>query len=508
MENLIYFVAVVTLFVGCVIGYFLRQRLLGRRVSSSEIKAAKALEEAKEKAREILIAAKERSNRFVEEAKKEIKERENQLLKFEERLAKKEEFLDKRQGGFDKEAKEIVLQKENLKKAELEIQGSREKAIQELERVSKLGREEAKAELIVQIEKDSKEDLWAKVKKLERENLDEFERKARELLTMIVQRYASAQVSEISTTTVNLPSDEFKAKIIGKEGRNIRALERATGTEILIDDTPEALTISSFDPIRRQIAKLSLEKLIADGRIQPARIEELVKKAEEEIKEEIKKAGEEAAYESGILDLDPRLIHLLGRLKFRSSYGQNVLTHSLELVYIGGMLASELGADVRVVKKAALLHDIGKAIDHEVEGTHVEIGKKILEKLGVEKAVVQAMQAHHEEYPYETLESRIVQTADAISGSRPGARRGTLETYLKRLEGLEKIANSFPGVEKSYAIAAGREIRIFVNAEAIDDLEAHKLARDIANRIEGELKYPGEIKVNVIRETRVIEYAR
>ena len=309
-------------------------------------------------------------------------------------------------------------------------------------------------------------------------------------------------------TSVEIPSDDIKGKIIGKEGRNIRAFEKATGVEVIIDDTPGTVTLSSFDPVRRQIARTALQNLITDGRIQPAKIEEMVEKAKESIAETIKKKGEEAAYEAGVFNLDPRIILILGRLHFRSSYGQNVLQHSIEMAHIAGMLAEELGADPAVSRAGALLHDLGKAVDHEVPGTHVEIGKRILEKFGADPAVVKAMQAHHEEYPYETLESRIVQAADAISGSRPGARRDSIENYIRRLKELEDIANTFPGLEKAYAIQAGREIRVFVKPGEVSDLEAQKLARDIAVRVEQELKYPGEIKVTVIRESRIIEYAR
>ncbi|OGF94966.1 ribonuclease Y, partial [Candidatus Giovannonibacteria bacterium RIFOXYC1_FULL_48_8] len=313
---------------------------------------------------------------------------------------------------------------------------------------------------------------------------------------------------EVTTAAVTIPSDDIKGKIIGKEGRNIRALERAAGVEIIVDDTPGSVVISSFDPVRRQVAKIALENLILDGRIQPARIEETVEKAKNEIEKMIKDAGEKAAFEVGIFDIDPRLLMLLGRLKFRTSYGQNVLQHSIEMSHVAGMLASELGADIAIAKKGALLHDIGKAVDHEIQGTHVEIGRRILQKFNVDSKVIQAMQSHHEEYPYETLESIIVQIADAISASRPGARRDSVENYLKRLEDLERIANSFGVVEKSYAIQAGREIRVFVTPEKISDLEMKNLARDIANQIEQELKYPGEIKVHVIRENRAVEYAR
>ena len=384
----------------------------------------------------------------------------------------------------------------------------KERQLAELEKVAGMDKEKAKEVLFQKVEEESKEDIIAHIKKMDREGKEAIEKKANDLLASVIQRYTNSQVSEISTTVVNITSDDIKGKIIGKEGRNIRALERITGVEILIDDTPGAIIISCFDPIRRQVAKLALDKLIADGRIQPARIEEAVEKAHEEINNKIKEAGENAVYEAGLVGIDPRLVNLLGRLHYRTSYGQNVLMHSLEAVHIGAMLAEELGGDVHVSKMGALFHDIGKAVDHEVQGTHVEIGRKILQKFGIDEKVILAMQSHHEEYPYMTLESIIVQVAEALSAARPGARRGTIETYLRRLEELEGIANSFKGVEKSYAISAGREIRIFVTPDKIDDLGARKLAREIASKIEKELKYPGEIKVNVIRETRVLEYAR
>ena len=344
--------------------------------------------------------------------------------------------------------------------------------------------------------------------KFEQQNKAELDAKAREIMTLSIQRYAGSHIADATTTVVSLPNDEVKGKIIGKEGRNIKAIERMTGVDVIIDDTPEALVISGFDPVRRQIAKLAIDKLIADGRIHPAKIEETVLKAKEELNEKIKEAGEAAIFEVGIGAVDPKLVYLLGRLAYRTSYGQNVLVHSTEMAHVAGMIASELGADVMVSKKGALFHDIGKAVDHEVQGTHVEIGRKILQKFGIDEKVIRAMESHHEEYPYSTLESRIVQTADAISGARPGARRDTVEVYIKRLEDLERIAKSFSGVEKSYAIQAGRELRVFVFPSQVDDLSALKMSRDIAHKIESEMKYPGEIKVNVIRETRAIEYAR
>jgi len=377
-----------------------------------------------------------------------------------------------------------------------------------LEKIAKLSKDQAKDELLKIIENQYQKELFEQLKKLEKERKEELEKKARDIMVSAMQRLDSSQIAEVTSTIVSLPSDEMKGRIIGKEGRNIKTLERLTGVDVIIDETPETLVISGFDPVRRQIAKLALEKLMADGRIQPARIEEMVEKAKQEIDEKIKEAGEAAVYDTGVVGLDPKLIQLLGRLRFRTSFGQNVLLHSIESAHLAGMLASELGADVTVAKKAALLHDIGKALDHEISGSHVEIGKRILEKFGIDEKVIKAMQAHHEEYPYETLESCIVQAAESVSAARPGARKETLENYLKRLEELEAIATSFSGVEKAYAIQAGREIRVFVTPEKVDDLKAYKLAKDISKEIEKELKYPGEIKVTVIRETRAIEYAR
>jgi ribonucrease Y len=362
--------------------------------------------------------------------------------------------------------------------------------------------------LFTNIENEYRQELFEKMNTLESSNREQIDKKAREMITIAIQRYAGSHAADATTTVVNLPSDEVKGKIIGKEGRNIKTIERLTGVDVIIDDTPESLIISGFDPARRQVARLAIEKLIADGRIHPARIEETVEKAREEINEKIRQAGEAALFEIGAGSVDPKLTFLLGRLAFRTSFGQNVLLHSIEMAHVAGMLAAELHADVRVAKMGALFHDIGKAVDHEVQGTHVEIGRKILQKFNIDERVIRAMEAHHEEYPYTSLESRIVQAADAISGARPGARRDTVEVYLKRLEDLERIANSFEGVDKSYAVQAGRELRIFVTPTNIDDLAAVKLAKDVAHKIESEMKYPGEIKVNVIRETRAIEYAR
>ena len=493
---------------GIIVGYFLRWLVTLGQKGSLELSVKEALLSAKDDAQKIVSAAEEEANRILTEAKEQEKEKEASLKKLEDRLLKKDETLDKRQADIDKEAEHIKRQIEEVKiikdKAE-QMSAEREK---ELQRVAKLSAEEAKDELIKAIEKNNADDLLSRMRKLEIFGETELEKKGKDILATVIQRLSTSTVPEVMSTTVDIPSDDIKGKIIGKEGRNIRAFEKATGVEVVIDDTPGSIVLSSFDPVRRQIARVALENLIKDGRIQPAKIEELVEKAKEEISKIIKQKGEEAAYEAGVIGLDPRILLILGRLHFRTSYGQNVLQHSVEMAHLAGMLAEELGADIAVAKAGALLHDIGKAVDHEVPGTHVEIGRRILEKFGAGEAIIKAMQAHHEEYPYETVESIIVKVADTISGSRPGARRDSLENYLKRLKDLEDIANNFSGIEKTYAIAAGREIRIFVKPEEITDLEAKKLARDVALRIEQELKYPGEIKVTVMRETRVIEFAR
>ncbi len=387
----------------------------------------------------------------------------------------------------------------------MEIEKSKQ---QELEKISRLTTEEAKEELIKQIEELYNEDILVRMQKLENVGKEKLDIRAREILVTSIQRMANDGVGEMMITTVSIPNDEIKGKIIGKEGRNIRAFERVTGVELIVDDTPGVITISSFDPVRRQIARIALENLIIDGRIQPAKIEELFEKAKEEINKIIKQKGEEAVYECGIFNLDPRVVAILGRLHFRTSYGQNVLAHSVEMAHIAGIIAEEVGADVAVAKAGALVHDIGKALTHEVQGTHVEIGIRILQKFGTDQKIIDAMKSHHDEFPYETVEAHIVQTADAISGGRPGARSDTAENYIKRLTELEALVNRFEGIDKSYAIAAGREVRVFVNPENVSDVRAKDLSRDIAKAIENELKYPGEIKVVVIRENRIITYAR
>ncbi len=493
---------------GIAIGYYLRLIISLGKKGSMEIEIKEMLLAAKEEAKKITTDAEIRASKTIDGAKQEIREKEDKIRHTEERLIKKEDLLDRRQIDIDKEV-EAVKQKVN------EIRMIREKSEQleiskrqELEKISRLSTEEAKQVLIKLIEKQNEEDLLIRINKLESQGEEMLDRKARDILAMSIQRLASSVASDVMSTTVEIPSDDVKGKVIGKEGRNIKAFERMSGVEVMIDDTPGAITISSFDPIRRHTAAIALRELIKDGRIQPAKIEQVVEKAKQDINKTIKEKGEAAAYECGVLGLDPRILMILGRLHFRTSYGQNVLQHSIEMSHIAGMIAEEIGANVQIAKAGALLHDLGKALDHEVVGTHVEIGRRILQKFGASEEIIKAMQAHHEEYPYETVESRIVQTADAISGARPGARRDNVENYLKRLGDLEALANSFPGIEKSYALQAGREIRIFVKPEEISDLEAKNLARNIASKIEKDLKYPGEIKVTIIRELRTVEFAR
>jgi len=493
---------------GIAVGYLLHKLVILQKKGSVEIKTQQLLLDAKTKTQNAIEEATKKAEKILADAKQEEKTVMFQIRKLEERVLQKEEQVERQKSDLEKNKLEINEKIEKLKKKKEEIDSLEEQKLLELEKLASLSEEEAKNELFGIIEKKYENDFFKRIQKMEAVSRDELEQKAREVLVTVIQRLASSTASEITTTTVTIPSDDLKGKVIGKEGRNIRALERAAGVEIVVDDTPGSIVISGFDPVRRHIAKIALENLILDGRIQPARIEETVERARSEVEKLIKQKGETAAYETGVINLDPRLLTILGRLYFRTSYGQNVLQHSIEVAHLSGMLASELRADVEVAKKAGLLHDIGKAMDHEIQGTHVEIGKRILQKVNAEEKVIQAMQSHHEEYPFETLESIIVQVADAISGARPGARRDTLENYLKRLEDLENIVNSFEGVEKSYAIQAGREIRIFVTPDKVSDLEAKKLARDIADSIEQRLNYPGEIKVHVIRESRIVEYAR
>lgn len=489
-------------------GYYLRFIIsLGKR-RSIEIDLKQIELQAKTREKTIIDDAEKKAEEILNIAKTEIKEKEEANKKNEERLIKKDELLDKRQTDIEKEVEEVKKRIEEVKVLREKATTLEEQKKEELQKISRLTPEQAKDEILRTVERQSEEDILIRLKKLEAEGREKLDRKAKDILATSIHRLAQSVSSDMLTTHVAIPNDEIKGKIIGKEGRNIKAFERVTGVEVIIDDTPGSITISSFDPVRRQVARLALEKLIADGRIQPAKIEEIVQKSEEELNKIMKDEGEKAIFDTGIIGLDPRVVSIIGRLHFRTSYGQNVLAHSVEMAHISGMIAEEIGANVNVAKAGALVHDIGKALDHEVVGTHVEIGRRILQKFGTDEEIIKAMQAHHDEYPYETVESLIVQASDAISGGRPGARRDSVENYLKRLKDLEAVASSFKGVEKSYALQAGREIRIFVSPSEVTDLEAKKMARDIALRIETELKYPGEIKVAVIRENRAIEFAR
>lgn len=493
---------------GVALGYVLRVLIGLAQRGSIELDIKQKLLHAKEQAAKIIADAEFRGEVVETERLAPVEEREEKITLREERLGAREEFLDSRQRDLDDKEVEVRQREQAALHSKNEAEKLTAERTKELAKVAHLSEEKAREELFSEIEHTYEEAILLRLQKLTANGRERLEDKARTILTTIIHRLGNAVNADVMSLSVMLPSEETKGKIIGKEGRNIKAFERATGVDVLIDDVPDRITLSSFDPLRRAIAKIALEKLIVDGRIQPAKIEETVEKTKVEVAEIIKQKGEAAAYEAGVVGLDPKLIALLGRLHFRTSYGQNVLQHSVEMSHIAAMLAEELGANVGIARAAALLHDIGKAVDHEVQGTHVEIGRRILEKFGVDKNIIIAMQSHHDEYPYETPEAVIVQVADAISAGRPGARRDTVDRYLERLGDLEHLAATFEGVEKVYAIAAGREIRVFVNPGKVNDLAMHKLARDIAKRIQEELKYPGEIKVNIIRENRVVEFAR
>ncbi len=496
------------LVVGAAIGYFVRLWTVLRKKDSLETKAQEHVESAKSEAKEILIAAKDNAAQILADAQKEERERKQDLRRLEEHLLKKENFLEKQQGELDRLSAQKKEELDHLKTVEVGLQSEREKITHELEHVAGLSRDEARTKIFEEVENASRTELAEKITKMERERVKEIEEKSVEIITSAIQRYARNSINDITTSVVTLPNEEIKGKIIGREGRNIRTFERLTGVEVVVDEAPESILLSSFDPMRRELARITLEKLLKDGRIQPAKIEEKVEEARMELDDYIRKVGEDAAFEVGIIDLPKEIVHLIGRLNYRSSYGQNVLQHSIEMTHIAGMIASELGLKVDITKKAALLHDIGKAIDHEVEGTHVEIGRKLLKKYNIHEEIIRAMESHHEEYPFSSPESYVVAAADAISAARPGARRDTLEKYIRRLEDIERVVHTFPGVNQAYAVSAGREVRVFVTPEKIDDFGALQLAKQIAAKIQTEVQYPGEIKVNVIRETRAIEVAR
>jgi len=507
MNNLMIVLLVALPLATGVAGYFARKLFAQKSLEFQESKANKIIEEAKNKEKEILINAKDEALKIKEESKKETDQKQKYLLDLEKRLRSKEEFLDQKSQRLDAQKEELAKKVAEIENFKEELKKAKAEQMATLEKIAKISKEEAKKNLLELVEKEYQEDLVKKIKEMEKYSAEQIESKAREILTTAIQRLASDQTAESTVAAVSIPSDEMKGRIIGREGRNIQTFEKMAGVDVIIDDTPETVIISCFDPIRRQIAKTALEKLIADGRIHPSRIENTLEKAKEEIGNQIREAGEQAIYETGVAGLHPDLVKILGRLKFRSSYGQNVLKHSIEVCHLAGMIASELGLDVNLIKKAGLLHDIGKAVDHQISGSHAVIGSDIARKYGLNEEIIKAIAGHHEEIE-QTPAAIVVQVADAISSSRPGARRESLDSYLKRLEDLENVANSFEGVEKSYAIQAGREIRVFVQPEEIDDLEIEKLARKIAQKIEKELKYPGQIKVNVIRETRAVDFAK
>jgi ribonuclease Y len=507
--NLTWVIAVViALAAGGVIGYFLRQGLLERTMRGRQAEAERLLEESRTKARDVELEARDKALGIRDEAEKELTRRRNELSKEEERIQNRRADLDQRMDQLEKRDQNLNKRQSSLDRRANELEQRHEEIVVELERVSSMTRDEAKTQLLEEVEREARADMMRIIRQIEEEAQVEGERRARELIADAIQRVASDHVSEITVSVVPLPSDDMKGRIIGRNGRNIRSFEQAAGVDVVVDDTPEAVTISCFDPVRREVARRAMEALVLDGRIHPAQIEKIVSNERKEVERLIAEEGERAAFDAGVPGLHPEVLKKMGRLKFRTSYGQNQLAHAVESAQLSGVIAAELGANVDLAKAGAFLHDIGKAMDHEVEGTHAAIGADFCRRYGVNAEVVNAIESHHHEVEQDTVEAIIVEAADAISGARPGARRESLEQYIKRVKALEEIANSFEGVSQSYALQAGREIRVIVRPEDIDDLESNRLARNVAKKIEEGMQYPGQIKVTVIRETRSVDYAK
>jgi ribonuclease Y len=494
--------------VGFALGYIVRQYLAAGKVKAARTEAERLLSEAQSKQKEMLLEAKDEVLRTLREGEEELKQKRRRLRNQEERLQKRQESLERRLEPLENRERKLAAQERRFKEKEDDLERLKQRRIQELEAVSSLSQEDAKGLLLQAVEEESRQDMARVIREVEQEARETAVRTARKIITAAIQRYASEEVSELTVSTVDLPSDELKGRIIGRGGRNIRALENAAGVDLIVDDTPEAVTISSFDPVRREIARLALTKLIMDGRIHPGRIEQVVEKSRQEVEAIIQEEGERAVFDVGVTGVHPELVKLLGRLKYRTSYGQNQLQHAIETAHLAGMMAAELGADVKLAKQGGLLHDIGKAVDHEVEGPHAFIGADIARRYGKSSVLANIVASHHGEEEPQCVEAILVEAADAISGARPGARRESLETYIKRIRALEEVASSFPGIGECYAIQAGREIRIIVRPEEVDDLAILHLSKDVARRVEETLEYPGQIKVTVIRETRAVDYAK
>lgn len=504
MEYLIAVVLAVGAFFG---GAWYRQKKTSQQASNAQSKAESILNDAKSKEKELLLKAQDKALKIIDEAKGEESQRRKEINGLQSRLEQRENSFSQKLIDLQEKQQKLYDKVNEVQEIKERIKAIKEEQMQKLEEVAKMNQDDAKNLLLKNVEEKAEEDLLIRIKKLENDTSDTLQEKAKDIMALAMQRMVSSYTVELTTTTIDLPNDEMKGRIIGREGRNIKAIEQLTGVEIIVDDTPNAITVSGFSLIRRHIAKKTLDYLIKDGRIHPTKIEDAVEMAKKELAVDIKKAGEEAMYEVGVTGFDPKLVQILGRLKYRTSYGQNTLSHSIEVAHLAAMLAEELGADVTLAKKGGLLHDIGKAVDHEVQGNHTEIGRDIAKKFNLPPEIIAPIETHHEDQP-SGLIAVIVKVADAISSARPGARSDSHENYIQRLQELEKIATGFEGIERAYAIQAGREVRVFVKPDAIDDIKAHNLARDIAKKIETELKYPGEIKINVIRETRVTEYAR